>query len=408
MSQSRPNDRPNERPNARPNALFARFVGAHVAGVAGDTLIAIALSGTLFFNVRVDQARSKIGLYLLLTMVPFSLLSPIIGPFLDKHPGSRRLAVIASTAGRAGVCLLMASAIHTLLLYPLAFAILVLGRTAGVARAALVPSLVKDQTRLVTANARLAKASVVGGAVIAGPGILALKLGNESVVLVLAAIVYAVGTVAGFALPKPPDDDTPVVPKESPMLVGKVRHAAEVQAAVRGLAGFLLFSIAFQLRRAGINGPGFGFVLGFAGIGGFFGAVVVPRMRRAVNEEWIIAMALFAGGGASLIAGRSFGLDLAMVLAAAVGMVGSATRLAFDSIVQRESPEEARGRVFAKFETLFQIAWVIGAAIPVAFKVPIGPGLIGATVVYAITAIWFLTGIGSSARARLVEKPKDH
>ncbi len=389
----------------RERVLFARFLVAHVAGVAGDTLVAIALSGTLFFNVSVDQARSKIGLYLLLTMAPFSVLSPVIGPFLDKRPGARRLAVIASTAGRGAVCVVMASAVHTVLLYPLAFAILVLGRTAGVARAALVPSLVSDRSKLVAANARLAKAAVIAGALVAGPGILALKAGGEGAVLVFAAAVYAAGTIAGLALPKPPEEGPS--PGLEPILhLGKIRHAAEVQAMVRGLAGYLLFLMAFSLRRAGISGAGFGVVLAFAGLGGFAGAVAVPRLRRAGNEEWIIATALFLGGGISLIAGRSFGLDLAMVLSAAVGLTGSATRLAFDSIVQREAPEAAGGRVFARFESLFQIAWVLGAAIPVAFRVPIGGGLVAATAVYGITALWFLAGIGSSGRARIVQKPE--
>ncbi|MGH2829505.1 MAG: MFS transporter, partial [Actinomycetota bacterium] len=390
----------------REQALFARFVGAHVAGVAGDTLVAIALSGTLFFKVSVSQARSKIGLYLLLTMAPFSLLSPVIGPMLDRHPGARRLAVVLSTAGRAAVCVVMASTFRTLLLYPLAFAILALGRTAGVARASLVPSLVSDTSRLVNANARLQKSAVVAGALIGGPGILVLKLGSESAVLLFAAGVYGVGTLAGLALPRPPRE-APSPGLEPVLHLGRIRLAAEVQALIRALAGYLLFLLAFSLRRAGISGAGFGFMLAFAGLGGFAGAVAVPRLRRSGNEEWIIATALFLGGGAALIAGRSFGLDLAMVLAGAVGVVGSATRLAFDSIVQREAPEAARGRVFSRFETLFQIAWVIGAAIPVAFNVPIGPGLVAATVAYAATAVFFLGGIGATGRARIVGRPDD-
>lgn len=389
---------------ARRRSEFARFVGAHIAGVAGDTLVAIALSGTLFFNVSVDQARSKIGLYLLLTMAPFSLLSPVIGPFLDRRPGARRLAVIVSTAGRAGVCLAMSGSINTVLLYPLAFAILVFARSSSVARAALVPSLVTDTSRLVAANARLTKAAAVAGAIVALPGIVVLKAGGEGAVLIMAAGIYAAGTLAGFALPRPPAE-APSPGLEPLMHLGRIRHAAEVQALVRGLAGYLLFLMAFSLRRAGISDAGFGFVLAFAGLGGFAGAVLVPRLRRGGNEEWIIATALFVGGGISLVAGRSFGLDLAMVLSAAVGLIGSASRLAFDSIVQREAPEAARGRVFARFETLFQIAWVVGAAIPVAFRVPIGGGLNAATVAYGVTALWFLAGIGASGRAKIVERP---
>src|SRR6185436_8755823 len=44
--------------------------------------------------------------------------------------------------------------------------------------------------------------------------------------------------------------------------------------------------------------------------------------------------------------------------------IGAATgRLAFDSLLQRDGPDAARGRAFARFETRFQVAWVVGALI---------------------------------------------
>lgn len=391
---------------SRERGVFARFVGAHVAGVAGDALVAIALSGTLFFNVSATQARSKIGLYLLLTMAPFSVLSPVIGPLLDRRRGYRRLTVIAAAGGRAGVCIVMASSFDSLLLYPLAFVVLVLSRSANVARAALVPSLVSDRRALVAANARLAKAAVVGGMVAGLPGIVLLKAVSERAVLNLATVVYLAGALAALGLPRARRAaDEPGTGR--PHLDPQIRRAAGAQAAVRALAGFLLFLLAFGLKRSGVSSAGFGFVLAMAGLGGFAGAVAVPKLRRSGNEEWIIAVSLFLGAGGSLIAGNSFGLDLAAVLAGAVGVVGSATRLAFDSIVQREAPEGSRGRTFARFETLFQTGWVVGAGIPVAFPIGIRGGLISAAVLYGATGVWFLARIGRRGRARLVRGETD-
>jgi hypothetical protein len=116
----------------------------------------------------------------------------------------------------------------------------------------------------------------------------------------------------------------------------------------------------------------------------------------------VIATGLLLGAGASLIAQSSFGLDLAAVLAGAVGIVSSATRLGFEALVQREAPEGARGRAFARFETLFQIAWVLGAAVPtVATPIGIRGGLIAASALYAVTAVWFFVSLGREGRARL-------
>ena len=41
-----------------------------------------------------------------------------------------------------------------------------------------------------------------------------------------------------------------------------------------------------------------------------------------------------------------------------------ARKLAFDSLVQRDAPDANRGRSFARFETRFQLVWVIGALLP--------------------------------------------
>ena len=53
-----------------------RLFDLHAVSCAGDTLITIGLAGTIFFNVPLGEARSKVALYLLVTMVPFALLAP--------------------------------------------------------------------------------------------------------------------------------------------------------------------------------------------------------------------------------------------------------------------------------------------------------------------------------------------
>ena len=76
--------------------------------MAGDVFITVSLAGSLFFDVGVGAARPKVVLYLLLTMAPFAVVAPVIGPFLDRTRGGRRLMVALSMAGRAALCLLMA------------------------------------------------------------------------------------------------------------------------------------------------------------------------------------------------------------------------------------------------------------------------------------------------------------
>ena len=70
---------------------MVRLFDLHALSCAGDTLIAIGLAGTIFFNVPLGEARTKVALYLLVTMVPFALLAPVVGPLLDHFRHGRRM-----------------------------------------------------------------------------------------------------------------------------------------------------------------------------------------------------------------------------------------------------------------------------------------------------------------------------
>src|SRR3954469_1861544 len=144
---------------------FAKLAIAHAVGVCGDVFVTVALADSLFFSVGPDAARPKVLLYLCLTMAPFAVIAPIVGPFLDRTRGGRRIVISVACAGRALLCLLMGDKIKGLLLYPLAFGALVLSKAQTIAKSALVPSVVDGESQLVLANSRLALISVVAGIV---------------------------------------------------------------------------------------------------------------------------------------------------------------------------------------------------------------------------------------------------
>jgi hypothetical protein len=93
---------------------------------------------------------------------------------------------------------------------------------------------------------------------------------------------------------------------------------------------------------------------------------VAPLLRRRVREETILAGSLLVPAIVALFAARSGNRLMLGVAAAALAFGAGAGKLAFDSLVQRDGPDEMRGRAFARFETRFQLVWVIGALIPVA------------------------------------------
>jgi hypothetical protein len=109
-------------------AGMVRLFDLHALSCAGDTLIAIGLAGTIFFNVPLGEARGKVALYLLITMVPFALLAPVIGPLLDHFRHGRRYALAVTMLGRAFLAWMISDNLHGWQLYPAVFGVLALSR----------------------------------------------------------------------------------------------------------------------------------------------------------------------------------------------------------------------------------------------------------------------------------------
>lgn len=375
--------------NARMTASpFSRLAVAHAFHVAGDTLVAIALAGSLFFDISPTAARGRVALSLLLTMAPFAVVAPFVGPVLDRSRGGRRAMVVLAAVGRAVTCVAMAVHLDALVLFPLAFATLVLSKAHSVAKSSLVPTAVSGPSGLVEANAKLALGSVVVGFLTGGPGVALLRLAGGEWVLRVAAVVFVTAAGAGLRIPPP----APARRVEQDAALAEVKAATVVvggaaMGLLRAVVGFITFLIAFDLRRSGAPSWWFGVALAASMGGSFAGTVVATRVRARIGEERMLTLCLATvavGGGLAARVGGRLG---AVALAAVVGLAASIGKLAFDALVQREAPDAARGRAFARFESWFQIAWVAGALAPVAVPLGLRPGVLGLTVVGALAAV---------------------
>lgn len=360
--------RPLQRPRLGAEAFvvtpFARLARAHAVAVGADTLVAIALAGTLFFSIDVGEARGEVFLYLALTMAPFAVVAPLVGPALDRAAGGRRWMVIGSCGLRSLVCLMMIREVDSLLLFPLAFVLLVLAKSYQVARSALVPTVVHSHDGLVEANSKLSLISGVVGFVAAVPGVVLLRLGGSEWVLALAAIVFAVGVGVAWRIPNvqvAPEPESAEAKAE--LRGGGVLLAASAMGLLRGVVGFLTFLLAFGLRTDGSPTWHFGVVLALSGIGSLAGAAMAPVLRQHTVEERILTGLLVAVAGLGLVGAWLGGLVGAALVAFAVGTGAAGAKQAFDSIVQRDAPDANRGRSFARFETRFQLIWVGGAVL---------------------------------------------
>ncbi|MEI6402377.1 MAG: MFS transporter, partial [Actinomycetota bacterium] len=117
---------------------FRRLAATHAAMAASDAAMVVALADSVLFSLDPDAARSRVLLFLGISMVPFLFVAPLIGPAIDRMKGGRRLVVALVALGRVVLALAMASRVDSLLLFPLAFAAMVLQKTYSISKSALV------------------------------------------------------------------------------------------------------------------------------------------------------------------------------------------------------------------------------------------------------------------------------
>jgi MFS family permease len=344
---------------------------------AGESLFALSLVGSLFFNVSVDAARPRILLYLALTMAPFAVLAPLIGPLIDKLRNGHRVVLLFSLGGRAVVALLLATQLKTLLLYPEAFIIVVLAKTFAVARNALVPSLVDDRDHLVVVNSRLARVGAVSGVVAALVGVGILQIGDAAWLLRGAAVVYGLGALSALRIPDPHlDAPTSPIVESTEMHGPGVQLATTAMAALRMATGLLIFHVGFALKISGEPTWLIALVAGSGALGGFAGTFVAPWLRARIDEQWMLTTSLLVPALVAGLAALRFHGVTAMAVTASLGLAGSVGRRAFDGVVQTEAPHARRGQAYAGLETRLEIAWVVGALVAVLTRAPDWLGLV--------------------------------
>jgi Major Facilitator Superfamily len=409
-----------------------RVIELTAAGAAADAFVAVALAGTLFFSTSVDQARGRIALTLLITMAPFAVLAPFIGPMLDRVRDGRRYIMIGTLLARGLLCWGMAGAVQhsdTVTLLPAAFGVLVLQKAYGVTRSSVTPRVLPAKITLVSANARISLAALIASTVgvgVAG-GISYLAGGGTTGAawaLRIGTLVYLAAIGLGIRLPTRVDQQDPppaaaadgaapgaagagangaTIPQAAmpgaagPSAAGPsgagasaapprragwaatlrnvgpiVGEAMRGNAALRAFSGYMIFFLAFLLRT--VHFPGFsdkvalGAMIAAAGAGGFIGTGI-GALLKARAPHLILFVLLGTSTVITAACAAFFGLWAALVVALVAAFSQVLAKLALDSIVQREVPEEVRSSTLAASETIHQLAWVAGGLAGLAMSI---------------------------------------
>jgi MFS family permease len=385
-----------------------RLTAAQSIAGAADALVAVSLAGSLFFNLSPAASREQVLLYLVINMAPFALLAPFIGPAIDRFHGGHRLIAVALFAVRGAFAAALAFFLYSLTFYFFALALLVAGKASGVTRQALVPGLVAEPDRLLAANARIARLGTIAAAVSGAIGAALLALTSASWTLGLSCALFITAAAVTTRLP------TPIVtPEAAPAVQYEELHTPTIlatawaYAAVRAAVGFFVFAMAFDFRRGSQPAWMYGAAVGAYGAGSFGGLVLAPVLRRRYGEDRLTAGALIVLAVVAVFGALGPSRLLVLVVAGVLGMVSSIGRQGFDAMVQRRAPAAVRGRAFARFETWFQFAWVIGAIAATAGSVAIQVSLIVVALGLLPAAGLYTRAIQEARRAHVLD-PFDH
>lgn len=390
---------------------LSRIIELHAFNAAGDAAVAISLAGTLFFSVGTAEARSQVALFLAITMVPFAVVAPLIGPVLDRFSHGRRWAIGLTMAARSFLCWVLAGQVvdESIGMFAATLGVLVASKAYGVTRAAAVPRVVPPELGLVKANSRISLAGIVGAGVSAPLALLASLAGPEWS-LRYAFLVFAGGTVLAILLPAKVDDSAG---EEQASLAGGPRRARvpplvvralRCNAGLRLLSGFLTLFMAFLLREEPI--PGWedrpelllGLVIGSAGLGNSIG-IGLGNVLRNVKPQFVVVVVLLADTAAALTAALLYGLATVLVLGLVAGVSQALGKLSLDSLIQSEVPFRTRSSAFARSETLLQLSWVVGGFLGIALPlVPqVGLGVAGALLL--AISLWVISQVRAGTQA---------
>ena len=386
-----------------------RLIYLHFFNTAGDAAVAISLAGSLFFQVPSGEARGQVALFLGLTMLPFAVVAPLIGPTLDRFSHGRRWAIGVTMAIRAFLCWALAGGISggtSPWLFAAALGVLVSSKAYGVTRAAAVPRLLPEGFTLVKANGRVSVSGLVGASVSAPFAGLASLAGAEWS-LRYAFVLFAIATVCAIRLPEAVDSsagegmmafrdeaEDAGRPGRRPRtrIPPAVSFALRANCGPRFLSGFLLMFMAFLLRE---NPPDsdlsaellIGVVVGAAGAGNAIG-VAFAALLKNINPSVTVVLVLLLDATAALLAALFYGVLFLALLGLTAGAAQTLAKFCLDSTIQRDIAPQVQASAFARSDTTLQLAWVLGGFVGIAM--PLEPARLGLAVAFAVLAAWGL------------------
>lgn len=366
----------------------------------GDTFNFVALALLIY-----DLTESGLGVtgVVVAEILPVLLLAPLAGPLIDRWP---QVGVMVTSDVFRLVLMVVLALWHdsALGVYAIAFGMSVGMVFFNPAAASLLPAIVA-RDRLVAANSGIWTAAVVSQVALAPlAGLLVTTAGYEAA-FALNAASYAVSALVIRGLRVPGNGER----IERRHLLAEAREGVRVligHRLLRALAvGQALAALSAGATSAllvvlaeehlGVTGTGYGFLIAAIGAGAAIGPLVLVRLLRDPSRPLFVFGPFALRGLVDLVLASVAAVPVAAATLVVYGIGTSTGTVTFNSMLQAESPEQVRGRIFASMDVIWQAGRLISLGVGGLLA-----DLYGVQVVYYIAGLLLLAAAATGRLAK--------
>lgn len=338
---------------------YRRLWAARTVSQWGDTFNFVALALLIY-----DLTGSGLGVtgVVVAEILPVLLLAPIGGALVDRM--SRVSVMLGSDLFRLVLMVLLALWHDAPAgVYAIAFAMSVGAVFFNPAAGSILPAVV-DKDALVAANSGIWTAAVLSQIVLAPlAGLLVIGVGYGPA-FTINAISYGVSALVLRGL----HVTGPVERVQRRRLLAETREGVRVllrQRLLRALAiGQLLAALSAGATSAllvvlaqeqfGVTGGGYGLLVGVIGIGAALGPLAMLRLIRDPAQPLFVFGPFALRGLVDLVLATVTAIPIAATSLVVYGVATSTGAITFNSMLQAETADGVRGRVFASMDVLWQ------------------------------------------------------
>jgi hypothetical protein len=367
---------------------FVLLLGAQCIAQLADGLAQAAFAEEIVLDPQGTPTRT-LALFAF-TLVPYSLLGPFTGVLVDRW--KRRSILVWANVARAlllvSLPLWMGAFPGDSALYAGVLLLLGFGRLFLTTKGASLP-VVLHEHHLLRGNALSGGAGMISALVGGVSGIGIAAFASTETALVIAGCLYALGALVARQLSNPmahPHDHLERVRDAVSRIASEliegvgaiwVRERARLPLLgifVLRIAAIFVALIAIEIIRTEYSGAddsgrlsASALALGAAGAGAFIGALTAPAMNRRYSTPALLIVGFVVSGASMLLVAPLLTLTTTIVLTLFGGFGAFVAKVAVDAQVQAALPDRFRGRAFALYDILYNLASVVAALFLVAF-----------------------------------------